>query len=61
MPNDALLTGSIELVVSIRHQWAHQYRYGAKVIKSAKDVKLAVSDCLTFAQKLTQEVVSLRP
>lgn len=61
VPNDPVLTASLDSVVSIRHQWAHQYRYGAKVIKSAQDAKTAVDDCLTFARKLSDASAAARP
>ena len=44
----------------MRHQWAHQYRYGAQVFKSARDAQITVSDCVTLAQKLTTEVGVVR-
>jgi hypothetical protein len=61
VPNDPVLTGSLELIVSIRHQWAHRYRYSPQLTRSAADVKVAVGDCLAFAQKLANDVTALRP
>jgi hypothetical protein len=61
VPDDPVLTASLELLVALRHQWAHQYRYGAKVIRSASDTQTTVSDCMTLAEKLSAEVTSLRP
>jgi len=61
VPADPVLTASLDLVVTIRHQWAHQYRYGAKVVKSARDAQVAVGDCLAFAKRLAEEAAGLRP
>jgi hypothetical protein len=44
----------------MRHQWAHQDRRRAKVVKSAKDAQTTVSDCLALAKKLSTEVKSVR-
>lgn len=61
VPSDPLLIASLESVISMRHYWAHQYRYGASVVKSAADAKLAVGDCLVFAERLAREAVNARP
>ena len=61
VPSDPVLTGSLEAVISMRHYWAHQYRHGASVIKSAADARLAVGDCLKFADELAKEATSARP
>lgn len=37
VPQDPILTASLDTLVRMRHQWAHQYRFGAKTSKSAKD------------------------
>lgn len=58
VPGDPVLTASLDLLVTMRHQWAHQR---AKVVKSAKDAQTTVSDCLTLAKKLSAEVKSVRP
>jgi hypothetical protein len=61
VPADPVLTASLELLVTMRHQWAHQDRRRTKVVKSAKDAQTAVSDCLTLAKKLSAEAAALRP
>jgi hypothetical protein len=61
VPEDPLLAASLDSLVSLRHQWAHQYRFGAKVIKSAKDVQKIVGDCLVLADKLANGAVAARP
>jgi len=55
------LTASLDLLVAMRHQWAHQDRRRAKVIKSAKDAQNTVSDCLALAKKLSTEAAAVRP
>lgn len=61
VPDDPILTASLDLLVKLRHQWAHQYRHAAVVTRSADDARTTVSDCLTLAQKLSAEVTALRP
>lgn len=61
VPADPILSSSLQLLVTMRHQWAHQDRRHAKVVKSAKDAKTTVDDCLSLAKKLTTEVVAVRP
>jgi hypothetical protein len=61
VPEDPQLTGSFELLISMRHQWAHQYRYGATVVKFASDVKKTTDDCLALAQKLANQARLARP
>jgi hypothetical protein len=61
VPADPVLSASLDLLVTMRHQWAHQDRRAAKVVKSAKDAQTTVSDCLTLAGKLSAEVASVRP
>lgn len=61
VPEDPQLTGSLELLVSLRHQWAHQYRYGAKVAKFASDIKNTSDDCLILAERLAKGAKSVRP
>jgi hypothetical protein len=61
VPNDAVLTASLETIVTMRHYWAHQYRHGASVVKSASDAKLAVDDGLVFAKRLADEVAAVKP
>jgi hypothetical protein len=62
--DDPILIGSLDLLVSIRHHWAHQYRYArfpVKVHRSANDVQKTASDCLQVAQKLAKEAAQVRP
>jgi|SRR5688572_30297842 len=61
VPDDPKLTGSLELLVSMRHQWAHQFRFGAKVVKFAADLKKTSDDCLMLAEKLANGARSARP
>jgi hypothetical protein len=61
VPNDPVLVGSLELVIAIRHQWAHRSRFGANVPKSAKDAHNAVSDCIKLAEKLAETASALKP
>jgi hypothetical protein len=61
VPTDTVQIASLDSLISMRHQWAHQDRRSAKVFKSAKDVQTTVSDCLKLAKKLGTEVASIRP
>jgi hypothetical protein len=61
VPDDPVLVGSLDLVITIRHEWAHRGRFGAKVTKSAQDVHTAVTDCLTLAEKLAKAASSVKP
>jgi len=61
VPADPVLSASLDLLVTMRHQWAHQDRRRAKVVKSAQDAQTTVSDCLVLAKKLSAEVKSVRP
>ena len=61
VPADPVLTASLDLLVTMRHQWAHQDRRRAKVIKSAKDAQNTVSDCVALAKKLSAEAAAVRP
>ena len=60
VPADPVLGASLDLLVAMRHQWAHQDRRRAKVVKSAQDAQVTVSDCLALATKLSAEVASVR-
>jgi hypothetical protein len=60
VPSDLVLSSSLQLLVTMRHQWAHQDRREVKVVKSARDAKTTVSDCLNLAKKLSTEVASVR-
>jgi hypothetical protein len=61
VPEDPILVGSLDLVITIRHEWAHRSRFGAKVTKSAQDVHTAVADCLKLAEKLANSASALKP
>jgi len=61
VPEDAVLVASLDLLVSLRHQWAHQYRFGGRVLKSAHDVKKTVADCLDLAERLATGATAARP
>lgn len=61
VPSDPLLTASLELLITMRHQWAHQDHRRATVLKSAKDAQTTVSDCLVLAAKLSAEAETVKP
>jgi hypothetical protein len=61
VPSDPILVASLDLLVAMRHQWAHHDHRHAKVVKSAKDVRITVSDCVALAQKLSAAAVAVRP
>jgi hypothetical protein len=61
VPSDPILVASLDLLVTMRHQWAHHDHRGAKVLKSAKDAQTTVSDCVALAQKLSAAVAAVRP
>lgn len=61
VPADPVLTASLEALVKLRHRWAHQYRFGAQVLKSAADVKQTATDCVRLAELLAVEALNVRP
>jgi hypothetical protein len=61
IPSDPVLTASLDSLVSMRHEWAHQSRFGATVRRSARDVQMTVMDCISFAEKLSEEVRKAKP
>lgn len=61
VPNDPILIASLDMLVSMRHAWAHQYRYGAVVPKSAADAKQTSDDCLQLAQRLAINASRAKP
>lgn len=61
VPEDPRLTASLDQLIAIRHHWAHQYRFGAKVPKFAVDVKQVSDDCLSLAEQLAKAAKSSRP
>lgn len=60
VPSDSLLTGSLDTLVKIRHEWAHQYRFTARTIKSAADTQKTVADCLQLAEQLYRNTAALK-
>jgi hypothetical protein len=60
IPNDPLLVASLDTLVLIRHQWAHQNRFGAQTPRNAVDVKKTVDDCLVLSQELSSRIGSFR-
>lgn len=60
VPSDPILMGSLNTLVKMRHQLAHQYRFGAKTSKSAVDAQQTVGDCLNLAKRLCANAVALR-
>jgi hypothetical protein len=60
LPNDPARLASLDLLVSIRHQWAHQYRFGAKKLKSALDIVGVADDCVYIAEELARSARALR-
>lgn len=61
VPEEPVLVASLEGLVSMRHQWAHQYRFGAKTVRTASDVRATVADCLALAKKLADQASKARP
>lgn len=61
VPEDPTLVASLDLLVKMRHQWAHQYRFSAKTLKTAADVRTTVGDCLKLASELVANVGKVRP
>ena len=61
VPEDPILVGSLDLIIKIRHEWAHRSRFGAKVAKSAKDAQTAVADCIKLAEKIAEAASVVRP
>lgn len=61
VPGNPVLTGSLESLITMRHFWAHQYRHGVAVVKTAADARLAVGDCVKFAEELAEEARAAYP
>jgi hypothetical protein len=61
VPEDPTLVASLELLIKMRHQWAHQSRFGAQTVRTAADVKVTVADCLTLATQLATNAAKARP
>lgn len=61
VPEDPSLTGSLDLLIALRHEWAHQYRFGGKVVKFAAEVKKTADECLLLAEKLAEGARLVRP
>jgi len=60
IPTDPLLAASLDTLVLIRHQWAHQNRFGAQTPRNAVDVKKTADDCLALSQQLSSHIGSFR-
>lgn len=60
VPTDPVLVGSLDALIKMRHDWAHQYRHGAKTSKSAADVRKTAQDCVALAEQLCKGALSLR-
>jgi len=60
IPDDPLLVASLDNLVLMRHQWAHQNRFGAQTPRSAVDVKKTADDCLALAKQLSSRIGTLR-
>ena len=58
--SDPVRSASLDLLVSLRHQWAHQYRFAARKAKSAADVVVVANDCLSLAKELAHSAADLR-
>jgi len=61
VPEEPKLVGALDQLVALRHQWAHQYRFGAKVTKFAVEVKQTSDDCLELAARLAERAKAARP
>lgn len=61
VPQDPTLTASLDRLVKMRHEWAHQFRYGAKVVKWASDAKVAADDCLKLAARISASARAAKP
>lgn len=61
VPDDPPLIAALHSVVTMRHHWAHQNRFGAVVARAARDAQLQVKDCLVFAERLADHAASARP
>jgi hypothetical protein len=61
VPEDTPLTDALVALVALRHRWAHQYRFGARTLTSARDAKKVVDECLKLAERLSKEAAAARP
>lgn len=61
VPTAPVLVASLDLLVQMRHEWAHQSRVGARVIRSAEEVSKIVADCLVLARQLARGALSVKP
>jgi hypothetical protein len=60
VPTDPILVGSLDTLVKMRHTWAHQYRFGAKTVRSAVDAEKVADDCLRLAERLANAVAVMK-
>jgi hypothetical protein len=60
IPNDPVLVASLEALVAMRHEWAHQYRFGVRTPRGARDVKQTADDCLGLARQLAANIGRMR-
>lgn len=58
VPSDPAFVASLDQLIKLRHHWAHQYRYGAAVVKPAADVLIMAGDCLLLAKELCRRVTT---
>lgn len=60
VPTDPMMMGALDTLVKMRHDWAHQWRYGAKSVKSAGDARKTIGDCMKLAKQLYLNTAALR-
>jgi hypothetical protein len=61
VPSDPVLTASLDLLITMRHQWAHHDHRRATVLKSARDAQTTVVDCMALATRLSVEAAAVKP
>ena len=59
VPNNSMLLASLNTLVTLRHDWAHQNRFGAKYTKTAVDLQKIAADCVLIAEALCANAVAL--
>ena len=60
VPDDPLLSPSLAKLVKLRHEWAHQSRFGARQLITARAAADAAGDCVKIAERIHGNVVRLR-
>lgn len=60
IPTDGILIGSLNSLVKMRHQWAHQDRFGARETKSAEETLKTADDCLRLAEQICKNLAAVR-